>query len=63
MESVPDAECNPKLVVIHTADWHLGQSFLGFNRDVEHSDFLEWLVREIKGSIRHYRGSRSSPPQ
>jgi exonuclease SbcD len=48
MESVPDAEGSPKLVVIHTADWHLGQSFLGFNRDVEHSGFLEWLVSEIK---------------
>ena len=28
---------------IHTADWHLGQSFHGFDRDFEHSRFLKWL--------------------
>jgi len=32
------------LRVLHTADWHLGQSFHGYDRDYEHSIFLDWLV-------------------
>ena len=48
MESLPDINNSSQLVVLHTADWHLGQSFLGYNRDVEHSDFLEWLVSVVK---------------
>lgn len=34
--------------VLHTADWHLGQSFFGFDRHKEHQDFLVWLLGEIK---------------
>ncbi len=33
------------LRILHTADWHLGQSFHGFDRDFEHAAFLEWLRR------------------
>ncbi len=36
------------LTVFHTADWHLGQSFFGFDRDFEHAAFLEWLLQELQ---------------
>ena len=36
------------LKVLHTADWHLGQSFFGFDRDYEHSRFLDWLLLELR---------------
>lgn len=29
---------------IHTSDWHLGQTFHGFERTYEHSCFLKWLI-------------------
>jgi len=32
------------LRLIHTADWHLGQTFHGYDRDAEHAAFLTWLV-------------------
>jgi DNA repair protein SbcD/Mre11 len=31
----------------HTADWHLGQQFHGFDRDAEHSRFLDWLLAQL----------------
>jgi len=34
--------------VFHTADWHLGQSFCGFDRDYEHRCFLDWLLSEMQ---------------
>lgn len=34
--------------ILHTADWHLGQSFYEYDRRDEHSHFLEWLKRQIK---------------
>lgn len=30
--------------IIHTADWHLGQTFYGFERTAEHRVFLDWLL-------------------
>ena len=33
--------------VLHTSDWHLGQSFHGFDRTWEHEQFLDWLVTTI----------------
>lgn len=33
---------------MHTADWHLGQTFFGYDRVEEHTHFLQWLVRELK---------------
>ena len=36
------------LTVFHTADWHLGQSLCGFDRDYEHRCFLDWLLAEIR---------------
>lgn len=35
------------LKVLHTADWHLGQAFCGFDRDEEHSRFLDWLLSQL----------------
>lgn len=32
------------LKIIHTADWHLGQTFFGYDREEEHDVFLNWLV-------------------
>jgi len=36
------------LRILHTADWHLGQSFHGFDRDREHAIFLNWLVALVQ---------------
>ena len=30
--------------ILHTADWHLGQTFFGYDRTQEHEHFLEWLA-------------------
>lgn len=35
------------MIFIHTADWHLGQTFFGYERNYEHSEFLNWLVKTI----------------
>lgn len=32
------------LKLIHTADWHLGQTFFGYDREVEHEAFLGFLT-------------------
>lgn len=34
--------------IIHTADWHLGQTFYGFERTAEHRVFLDWLLTLLK---------------
>lgn len=34
--------------ILHTADWHLGQVFYGYERDAEHDAFLSWLVHLIQ---------------
>ena len=34
--------------IIHTADWHLGQTFYGYERIHEHFYFLDWLCDTIK---------------
>jgi exonuclease SbcD len=36
------------LTFFHTADWHLGQSFYGFDRDYEHIQFLDWLLAQLQ---------------
>lgn len=36
--------------ILHTADWHLGQTFFGYNREREHDVFLDWLSEEIKSN-------------
>ncbi|MDD4515506.1 exonuclease SbcCD subunit D [Massilibacteroides sp.] len=36
------------LRILHTADWHLGQTFFGFDREDEHDFFLNWLTYKLK---------------
>lgn len=36
------------LKIIHTADWHLGQTFFGYDREEEHDAFLNWLVDTLE---------------
>lgn len=35
------------LKLIHTADWHLGQTFFGYDREAEHDAFLSWLIETL----------------
>jgi len=37
-----------KVKILHTSDWHLGQSFMGKNRKDEHQAFLAWLLKTIE---------------
>ena len=30
--------------ILHTADWHMGQTFFGYDRTQEHEHFLDWLA-------------------
>lgn len=34
--------------IIHTADWHLGNTFHGHNRTDEHAHFLAWLLDTLE---------------
>lgn len=34
--------------IIHTADWHLGSTFYGYDRTAEHRHFLKWLLGTIQ---------------
>ena len=34
--------------VLHTADWHLGQTFHDYDREYEHARFLDWLILQIE---------------
>ncbi len=34
--------------IFHTADWHLGQLFHGYDRDFEHAQFLDWLLEQLR---------------
>jgi exonuclease SbcD len=34
--------------ILHTSDWHLGQSFKRYSREEEHKKFLSWLLLEIE---------------
>lgn len=33
--------------LIHTSDWHLGQTLHGQDRDYEHAQFLSWLLDQL----------------
>ncbi|MDR2847693.1 MAG: exonuclease SbcCD subunit D C-terminal domain-containing protein [Bacteroidales bacterium] len=33
--------------ILHTADWHIGQSFYEYDRQEEHRCFLNWLKQQI----------------
>lgn len=34
--------------ILHTADWHIGQTFFGYDRTEEHQAFFNWLAMQIK---------------
>ena len=34
--------------LLHTADWHIGQYFFGYDRKEEHTFFFNWLLKTIK---------------
>ena len=34
--------------LLHTADWHIGQTFHEYDRTFEHEQFLIWLIEAIK---------------
>ena len=34
--------------LLHTADWHLGQTFYQYDRYHEHEHFLNWLLQTIE---------------
>jgi exonuclease SbcD len=36
------------LKLLHTADWHIGQYFFGYDRKEEHTYFFDWLRKTIK---------------
>src|SRR5438874_1830071 len=36
------------LRILHTADWHLGQTLHGVPRTYEHARFLDWLLETIE---------------
>jgi len=36
------------LRILHTADWHLGQTFYEYDRKLEHRLFLDWLKDTLK---------------
>ena len=36
------------ITLLHTADWHLGQTFFEYDRKMEHAIFLMWLREQIK---------------
>ncbi|MET6995896.1 exonuclease SbcCD subunit D C-terminal domain-containing protein [Chitinophaga defluvii] len=35
------------MVILHTADWHIGQLFHEYDRTYEHSQFLNWLLATL----------------
>lgn len=37
-----------KQKILHTADWHLGQTFYEYDRKAEHQAFLAWLREQVK---------------
>ena len=38
------------MLIMHTADWHLGRSLYGRQRYAEFEAFLDWLVEAIGAS-------------
>lgn len=37
--------------LVHTADWHLGQTFFEYDRRWEHLQFLEWLAGQLNEQV------------
>lgn len=45
--TLPSKE-NGMMKILHTADWHLGNSFHGHDRTAEHRHFLDWLLGVLR---------------
>src|SRR5436190_12742155 len=39
------------LKIIHTSDWHLGQTFLQKSRIEEHKLFIDWLLQTMETEV------------
>ena len=59
--------------ILHTADWHLGQTFFGYDRTQEHEHFLDWLagvltknkidVLIVAGDVFHVSNPSAASPR
>lgn len=36
------------MILLHTADWHIGQTFFEYDRKAEHLHFLAWLKAQVQ---------------
>lgn len=34
--------------ILHTSDWHLGQSFMNHSREREHTALIDWLLEQVQ---------------
>ena len=34
--------------ILHTSDWHLGQSFMNHSREREHAALIDWLLQQVQ---------------
>lgn len=34
--------------ILHTSDWHLGQSFMNHSREREHAALIDWLLEQVE---------------
>lgn len=34
--------------ILHTSDWHLGQSFMNHSREREHTALMDWLLQQVQ---------------
>ena len=35
------------MCILHTSDWHLGQSFMNHSREREHTVLIDWLLDQV----------------
>jgi exonuclease SbcD len=49
----PAEDLSNMLKILHTADWHLGQSLHGYSREPEHAAFLDWLLLQLQEHQPH----------
>ena len=45
---MPPAQLAHRMRILHTSDWHLGQTLHEFDRSFEHQCFLDWLLATIE---------------
>ena len=48
LHPLPDSFPRMSLRLLHTSDWHLGQHFMGKNRQAEHQAFCDWLLEQVR---------------